>query len=192
MKSTVNVSTICYSPKEYVKVKLDTLIQCGKIDYYIFIEHKAEEDEKKNHIHLLVCPASSIDTKDLDNLLSLPKENEEVLGTCKIWQKTGKHISDWILYALHEELYLRIKKCETKKYHYKREDFISSDSDTTDVLVYEAYHETEFSFNNKVLQLLANTPDLGKTSREIVLNGFIPLNQMCSYHYLLKIIGENK
>ena len=187
MKTSCNVSTICYSPEKYVKDKLDDLIKSGKIDFYCFIKHQPEEEEKKEHLHLLVCPSGTIDTKDLDVMLSIMNKKEK-LGTCKIWKKTGKNISDFLLYSLHEPLYLKIKRCEEKKYSYKDSDFVTSDKDTLDVLIFEAFHETEFSFNNRIMQLLFNTPNLDKTSRDIVFNGYIPLGQMCSYHHLLQIL----
>ena len=54
MKTKQFISTICYSDTEWMVDKLNKLVNSGKLDFWCFIEHQPEEDEKKAHKHLLV------------------------------------------------------------------------------------------------------------------------------------------
>lgn len=189
MKTKQYISTICYSDSEWMVDKLNKLVNSGKIDFWCFIEHQPEEDEKKSHKHLLVIPSVSVDTRDLDDFLAQPK-GEESLGTCKLWHTVGKkNISDFLLYGLHDPLYLRIKGYADRKYTYKAEEFYTSSPSAFYDLLFVAYHDTTFAFNTKVLDALRTSDDVLKTGKEFVLNGYIPLNSTCSFHHLLQIIG---
>lgn len=189
MKTKQFISTICYSDSDWMIDKLNKLVNSSKIDFWCFIEHQPEEDEKKAHKHLLVIPCVSVDTRDLDDFLAQPK-GEESLGTCKLWHTVGKkNISDFLLYGLHEPLYLRIKGYADRKFTYKQNEFYSSSDDALQDLFFQAYHDTTFAFNTKVLDALRTSDNILQTGKEFVLNGYIPLNSTCSFHHLLQIIG---
>lgn len=189
MKTKCFLSTICYSPVEWVSSRLDTYRSSGKIDFYCFIPHKAEEDEKKDHIHLFLIPSVPIDTKDLDVLLMCPQDDGQELGTCGIWHTVGKNnVSDFLLYVLHDVMYMRIKGYSDRKYTYSEKDFITSHEDGLNTLIYDAYHTSMFTFNRRVLDMIIKSKDITQTGKELVLNGYIPLNSTCSFHHLLQIL----
>lgn len=190
MKTKCYISTICYSTVEWIKSKLDDYIKCGKIDFYCYIYHKKEDDEKKDHVHLFIMPSCQLDTKDLDIALSMPiDENGNTFGTCGIWHTVGKNnISDFLLYVLHDVMYMRIKGYSERKYTYSESDFITSNEDGLNTLLFDAYHSSIFTFNRRVLDIILKSKDIKQTGKDLVLNGYIPLNSTCSFHHLLQIL----
>lgn len=191
MKTKQFISTICYSSADYTKLKLDSLLSCGKIDFYCFIFHKKEEDEKKDHLHLFIMPSAPIDTKEIDMLLIQPCEDGQSLGTCGIWHTVGKNnVSDFLLYVMHDKMYMRIKGYTERKYEYYEDDFVTSHLDGLSNLIYDAYHNSMFTFNRRVMDMIIKSKDITQTGKDMVLNGYIPLNSTCSFHHLLQIIKE--
>ena len=65
MKTTMPTSTISYNSGGFLKLKLDELLKAKVIQFYAFIEHVPEEDEKKKHKHLYIEPAKSVQTEEL-------------------------------------------------------------------------------------------------------------------------------
>lgn len=188
MKTKQYISTICYSTSSRMKLVLDGLVTTGKLDFYVFIEHKKEEDELKDHKHLLVFPSSAVNTSELDVALIDLQEDGQKLGTCGIWKTVGKNnVSDWLLYALHEPMYMRLKGYDDRKYTYKDSEFITSNEDGLFTLIFDAFHDSKFTFNRRIIDLLLRSPDISQSGRELVLNGYIPLNSTCSFHHLLQI-----
>lgn len=66
MKTTKPISTISYNSLNFLKYKLDCLLEDGVINFYMGIVHQPEEDEKKEHIHLYILPHSQVDTMKLE------------------------------------------------------------------------------------------------------------------------------
>ena len=167
MKSKQYLSTICYSPSAETGFKLNELVKSNKLDFFALISHKAEEDEKKDHDHLIIFPNTAVDTRELDAYLKcVPNENGETFGTCGIWHTVGKkNVSDWILYVLHDVMYMRIKGYTDRKYTYSEYDFLSSNQDGMDNLVYDAYHTSTFTFNRRVLDLIIKSKDIKQTGK---------------------------
>ena len=54
MRTSKTISTISYNTKDFLEFKLMELMDSGDISDWFFIQHFAEEDEKKDHIHLWV------------------------------------------------------------------------------------------------------------------------------------------
>lgn len=62
MKTTRPQSTISYNSMGFLLGVLDNLVEKEFITFYAVIEHQAEEDENKDHIHVYFEPAKTIDT----------------------------------------------------------------------------------------------------------------------------------
>lgn len=69
MRSKCCMSTISYNTKDFLIAKLDDLIKKHTISFYMGICHIAEQDEKKDHIHLYIQPNKIIDSMDLQDFL---------------------------------------------------------------------------------------------------------------------------
>ena len=69
MRTKGLVSTISYNTPEFLELKLQELYKKHTISDYMFIQHIAEEDEKKDHIHLLIEPNTLIDTMVIQDYL---------------------------------------------------------------------------------------------------------------------------
>ena len=65
MRTSKPIATIAYNTVDFLEQKLAELLRNHKIQDYFFIYHIAEEDEKKDHIHLYIEPNTRIDTMDL-------------------------------------------------------------------------------------------------------------------------------
>ena len=128
MRTTKAFTTITYNTENFLKIKLDELVKAKKISFYCFIKHKAEEDEKKDHIHLFVDPSAIIQTDDLkDNLIEFDPKNPTLPLTC-LTAKSCKNFGDAYLYFKHDKAYLT-SKGQSRKYHYRFEDFRTSSED---------------------------------------------------------------
>lgn len=188
MRTKQNVSTICYNTTEYLKFQLDELIESGFIDFYAFVKHKKECEEKKDHIHLFAMPSKQIETSFL-NVRLTQKINEEYTGSCGIWHTVGKNnISDWLLYALHDPVYLRLKGINDRIYAYDIKDFITSSEDGLNELYYDALHSSKCYFDKHIRDKIMKSKTPYKTGVELVKNGYVPLTNACSFHHFLEMI----
>lgn len=124
MKTTKPISTISYNHQEYLVNVLDDLMKSKIIEFYIFIPHLPDEDEKKPHIHVYVEPAKLLQTMDLVPMFKEPNPKEP-RGVLQF------HLSkfvDWYLYGLHDKRYLALKG-QSRIHHYQDSDFVSSSDD---------------------------------------------------------------
>ena len=108
MKTTMPTSTISYNSGGFLKLKLDELLKAKVIQFYAFIEHVPEEDEKKKHKHLYIEPAKSVQTEELrDELREYVEETPDKPLGCMPFGKSK--FGDWYLYAIHDEAYLLVR-----------------------------------------------------------------------------------
>lgn len=177
MKTSKPFSTISYNTVDFLTVKLNDLVQRRVIAFYAFIKHY-KEDEKKDHIHLIVFPNGQYQTDQLQDYLQEPDFTDLSNKPLGIMPCESSKWADWYLYALHDTAYLASKN-QTRKYHYKEEDFISSDSDYLHELArtidYSKYAKTQ-DFVKQVLE--------GKTFLEMVKNGSVPAPQFNAWKSL--------
>lgn len=175
MNTRSPIATISYNTDSFLIENLNVLIKEGVIEFYAFISHLPEDDEKKIHKHLFVIPSSTIDTFVLnDRLAELDILHPDLppLG-CIRW--VHSKFSDWYMYGLHDKDYLA-SKGESRKYHYDKSDFIVSEYDYFAELI----HTSDFSkykVFNKIRDLVAS----GVSFRELFSNGFIPVQQIIQY-----------
>lgn len=182
MRTTRPFSTISYNHPLFLQQKLDELVQRRVISFYAFVCHYKEDDEKKDHIHLIVFPNGQYDTDALHDYLleaDLTDPTKKPLG---IMPCTNSKFGDWYLYASHDSAYLA-SKGQTRQFHYLEEDFITSDKDYLHELIRtidrSKYAKTQ-EFVEKVLE--------GVTLTEMITKGQIPAPQFnqwrAMYEYL--------
>lgn len=128
------VSWISYNSKEYLKTKLDELVEGMKIDFYYFIWHKGEkkknsEEREKDHIHLKIHANGRFDSMEFQKYTMQIDPKHKIPRQCILPIKEhyeNKEIFDGaILYDKHDEEYLK-SIGETREFHYKWEEFITS------------------------------------------------------------------
>ena len=128
MKTTKPIATISYNTEAYLALKLGELLSSGKISFWAFVPHIAEDDEaRKDHCHVYVEPSKLLQTDDLREYLKEfdPKMPSKPLG-CIQW--VSSKFDDWYLYGLHDKAYLA-SKGESRRYRYRASDFRTSDED---------------------------------------------------------------
>ena len=171
MKTRKPISTISYNTIDYLIMVLDQLYSDHVISYWQLIQHKAENDERKDHIHLFLVPNGQLDTMDLQLRFREidPLYPEKPLGCIDFRSSDPDH---WILYNQHFAPYLA-SKCESREFHYLREHFISSDEDTFDFYYHHAFYGSEWSKDNQIMQHLNS----GGSPAELVSSGIISWKQ---------------
>ena len=100
------ISTISYNTEAFLKEKLDFWLSKHIIQAYQYICHKGEDGDK-DHIHLRLEPNKKLDPMDLmDELREFQVGSDKPLG-CRPFRLSKEE--DWILYAVHDPIYLKIK-----------------------------------------------------------------------------------
>lgn len=187
MKTKLNVSNISYNTIPFLDSKLKELVNSNKIDFYMYIFHKAEEGELSNHIHIIFYPTRGIDTKELDCLFTEPDPNNILpLGMSKKWKPVYKDCDlEWILYVLHDPVYCKAKSKGLKKYLYIPENIISNDERTKQDLIFQAYHETEFYHDKAITEMII---DNNLTGSDLINNGYVSIKNACAYHHYVQML----
>lgn len=100
------ISTISYNTEPFLKEKLETWLNAHIIQAYQYICHKGEDGDK-DHIHLRIEPNKKLDPMDLiEQLREYQLGKDKPLG-CRPFRPSKEE--DWILYAVHDEQYLKLK-----------------------------------------------------------------------------------
>ena len=100
------ISSISYNSEAFLREKLDTWIDAHIIPSYQYICHKGEDGDK-DHIHFRIEPNKKLDPMDLqEQLREYIPTNTKPLG-CRPFRPSKEE--DWILYAVHDSQYLKIK-----------------------------------------------------------------------------------
>lgn len=174
MVTSCNISTISYNSREFLLKTLSRLVELRVINFYSFIEHLPEEDEKKSHIHLYIVPNGRIDTDKLreDYFLEPVSSSTSCLNCLPFYHSKW---ADWYLYSSHNRSYLN-SKMEERKYYYSDDEFVNSD----DMYFTELCHTIDYSkfmgnerFKNAVLS--------GMTFKECLEKGIVPINLVRQY-----------
>lgn len=128
MKTSKPFSTISYNTPDFLKVKLDDLVSRRVLAFYAFVKHYKEEDEKKDHIHLIMFPNGQYQTDALFDYLAEPDFSDLTKKSLGIMPCQNSKFGDWYLYCAHDSGYLA-SKGQVRHFHYIEEDFVSSDED---------------------------------------------------------------
>lgn len=183
MKTRKPISTITYLDTDFLKIELDKLVTNRTIDFYCFISHHPEEDEKKEHKHLFILPNGQLDTNQLNDTLTQAVP-EDPLHPKKCMPFRNSKFPDYYLYSKHDTNYL-MQKGQTRKYHYRDDDFIVSDDDYFRELI----HEIDFSKINRI-QFIKEAIEMGKSWEDIVISGQVPAQQYAGYFQIFKVIQD--
>lgn len=182
MKTSKPFSTISYNSLEYLQVVLNELVDRRVLYFWIFIKHHREEDESKDHIHLLLVPNGQVDTDAvLRQLDEFDASNPAKPLRCLSPRKTNS-FGDWYYYALHDERYLLSKGGQVRKYHYSKDDFFYSSQDEYLEYVHSIDHRRLFK-NNAVFDALRK----GKSLSDMLQEGIVTQN---NYLQLAKLVND--
>ena len=170
MRTSKPISTVSYNTEQFLVHQLNELIKSHRISDYMYIHHDAEQDEKKDHIHVWLKPNTLLDTMDLQEFFTELDPNNVKPLKC-IDFKTSK-VDDWILYNQHYAPYLA-SKGESREFFYTREDFRYYDEDTFEHLYNHAFKGSDWA---RRFQLLEQLRTSSIAPQDLVLNGSVPLN----------------
>ena len=175
MRTSKAFATISYNTTDFLKLKLGELVERGVLDFWAFVDHLPEIDEKKAHKHLFCVPSKLFECSTLIEYLKeidLNNPNEKPL-TC-IACRSSK-FGDWFLYCCHDSAYLA-SKGQSRKYHYDLDDFVVSDEDYFN----ELRHQIDMSKLNR-MQRLVEAVYNGETFQSLVASGQIPIPLISQY-----------
>lgn len=182
MKTTKPFSTISYNSVTFLAAKLLDLVQRRVIAFFAFVKHFKEEDERKDHIHLIVFPNGQYQTDALADYLAEPDPTNLANKPLGIMPPQSSKFADWYLYACHDSAYLA-SKGQTRAHHYTQEDFVSSDDDYLNELIH-TIDRTKYAKSQEFVQQVLDGVPFG----EMLRKGQIPapqFNQWLSmYNYL--------
>ena len=182
MRTSKPFSMISYNTRDFLREKLNELVQGGLIQFWAFIEHLPEEDEKKAHKHLYIIPAKLIDTQRIEKALQeidLTDITAKPLGA--IFPQSSK-FDDWYLYSLHDKKYLAYKG-QKRKYHYNDNAFFVSCPDTFQ----ELKNLIDYTKINR-LNLIIEKAENGESLSDIIKTCNIPLQLVGQVKHLYNII----
>ena len=168
------ISTISFNTPNFLLRRLHELQDKGVIEYAHWIWHKPEQDETKNHAHVLVKPNRRLDTSALRNEFKELLVGEDKPRGVLPFRPTSR-VSDWLLYSAHDSLYLA-RKGEARVEHYEKVDFKSTDED----LLEEDWRDCHRTDDSK-LSMLKDMVRLNKSWPEVLEMGFLPINQLFQY-----------
>lgn len=157
MRTTKPISTISFNTPAYLRLKLDELLNAGRISFWAFIEHLPEDDEggRKEHMHVYIEPSKMLQTDDVKSELTEydPEHPKKPRGCLPF--KSSK-FDPWYLYALHDKRYLA-SKSQSRHYHYRHEQIVTSDDDnltflarSIDMLALSPYADMEDAINQGI------------------------------------------
>lgn len=180
--TTKSISTISYNSEDFLVYKLNEFIKSKKIAYYIYVKHYAENDETKEHIHLLIEPYGKID------LPSLREEFREIdvhnpcneLGCMPF--RVSNDFGDWYLYCCHDKDYLISKGLE-KQFFYCRDDFKTNDFDNFIELVHQINFR-KFKKDSEIINALKS----GANKYDLLKSGLCSMREFYQYERSIDII----
>lgn len=171
MRTSKPISTISYNSPEFLRSKIGQWKKAGLIEFGMWIYHRAETGEK-DHFHVLLRPARLVQTMDLelDSCEFDPNMPDKPL------KMVGFRVSketEWLLYTLHDPVYLREKALE-REYVYCFEDYENTDEDTFNEIISHCTDERKGKLEYRLVELIQR----GMTWAQIVQGGFVPIRQM--------------
>jgi hypothetical protein len=185
LKTSKAFSTISYNTAEFLKLKLDELVAKRCIAFYAYVFHYAEEDEKKDHKHLLIIPNGQIDTDQIGDVLQEldPANIGKPLGCMPFHSSKW---GDWFLYSSHDSAYLA-SKGQTRKHHYTEKDFVASDEDYLHELI-TTIDRTKYAKTQDFVQKVKG----GASFFEMLQNGQIPAPQFNQWLNMFEYIRNGE
>ena len=180
MNTSKSIAGISYNSPGFLQGKMEQWKNAGLIEFGAFIYHQAEEGEKKDHFHIYLLPAKRLQTVDLEND-SFEFDRLHPDKPLKIVGLTPSKEADWILYTLHDEVYLQEKGLQ-RKFHYSLEDYVTTDQDLFDIMVSRISDERKGKIEYRIIQMINN----GMNWEQMLHSGLIPMR----YVYSAKIMYD--
>lgn len=176
-------SSIWYGSPDFLKMKLDLLVKSRVLLFYAFIKHHAEEDEKKDHIHVYMVPDGRIDTDVIMNEI-IEYDLINVLPIKLLPIKSSK-FREWYLYSTHNITYL-LSLGQNRKYTYSKDDIITNEPD----YLLEEIHHMDMSKINKI-DIVRRAAERGVDFAQLVSDGQIPIQLIGQYQKAYDIIRSH-
>lgn len=147
------ISTISYNSEQFLKEKLEQWIKAHIIQSYMYICHKGEDGDK-DHIHLRIEPNKKLDQMDLTEQLQEYQMGQKKPLGIRPWRPSKEE--DWILYAVHDEQYLKLKYAggeKGEKLPYKWQDVRVPDNYDMETAFIRAKQFMEHTSQNMAVKL---------------------------------------
>lgn len=158
MKTIKPITTISYNSQAFLDVKLQELLEGEIIDFYFYVKHYGETDEKgtkeKDHIHLYLRPACRLEMNDIPKFFVEPdpaKPDKPL--TCMPCRKCNSDF-DAYFYFLHDPDYL-LSKGMTRQHHYTAEEVNTNDPDFLAEMLH-TFPVTPFQKERKIREMVTH------------------------------------
>jgi hypothetical protein len=150
-------------------VKLNEMIADALLDFWAYIEHLPEQDEKKRHKHLYLVPSKLIDTAVFQKRLQEIDTTDLLAKPLGCIVPVSSKFADWFLYSKHDKSYLT-SKGQYRKYQYNDTDFIVSCQDYFKHLIHSIDY-SKYSLTQRLIDALQD----GETPQSLIISGQVPL-----------------
>ena len=168
MKTSKPISTISYNTESFLAFKIQEWKRKGLIEYAMWIWHKAEEGEKKDHWHVYMKPAMQVQTMDFEKWSQEIDPKHELPLKMIMFQSSKE--SEWLPYVLHDRDYLATKGL-VKKYHYDISDIKCTDYDVLNNIIMHVNDERQGRLEYRILDACR----MGVGWSQLVASGMIPI-----------------
>ena len=182
MRTSKPFSTISYNSIPFLTERLNDLVLRGHISFYAFVKHLPEEDEKKEHIHLIMFPNGLMAT---DSLREYFCELETISAPpLTVMPFKSSKFEDWFLYSSHNKYYLA-SKGQSRKHAYTEENFYSNEPDYLHELIKTIDYAKYFK-SNILIDAVKNRVPFG----ELVMNGLVPVPQFSQWSMMYNTLWD--
>lgn len=176
MRTSRGFSAVSYNTCYFLENKLKDLTNHDVLAFWMYIEHKAESDDKSEHKHVYMIPDCRIDTQALSTEFIQSVQGEQ-LPRRLIVGRNCKFLETY-LYFLHDKKFLESRGLE-RKYHYSKDMLICSD----DTMLHEFLITADYSKVQKKCpsSMIIEAIEDGQTWLQFVCNGNVPTQQYAGY-----------
>lgn len=182
MKTSKPISTIGYQTDDFLVKYLGYLFDEHILDGWYFIRHKPEDNELKDHAHIIMFPNGAIDTSFIwDNAL---QEIEGETSPRAFMRPQLSKIIDWILYCTHNKEYL---EGVYKKYEYDLSSFIVYNADSFRDDYLQAFSSDTFAKKSSSYRI-----NHGSTITSLLNDGSIRISNAQSINSFISIVQKAK
>lgn len=194
MRTNKSISNIAYMSPFDFEMSVRRLQESGDIGTCFWIFHHGEGKDKA-HIHfILLGGEKTYNTNGLSDLFGFTLFDDGSKGSVtKCWCPT-RHVEDWLLYSIHDKLYL-LHKCESKDYHYSFGDIMCgpNDNDTLNIHIQQAEHYRDFEMLDKVYRSIKFSVENNMSWHDVIISGLIPVNCLGSaFEVYQEMLAEKK
>lgn len=176
MRTNKSISNIAYHRESIFGAIANALRQADKIGPCFWVAHKAEGNEKKDHLHIvLVGGVKTYNTDGLAPLFGWDEVDGKKATVTSLWKPT-KNLNDWLLYGVHDERYL-LQKGEERDHSYDWSEVhcTKGDEDLLEQLIAEA-KDFRDHLGDKVVDRLRLLARKGYSIEHAIANGLVPLS----------------